>query len=55
MNIREAKEEIKRTVEIYLDKNEYGEYTIPYMKQRPVFIMGAPGTGKTAIMEQIAS
>lgn len=55
MNIREAKEEIKRTAEIYLDKDEYGEYTIPYRKQRPVFMVGAPGIGKTAIMEQIAS
>lgn len=55
MNIREAKEEIKRTAEIYLDKDEQGEYTIPYMKQRPVFMVGAPGIGKTAIMEQIAA
>ena len=55
MNIREAKEEIARSVEIYLDKNEFGEYNIPYMKQRPVFMVGAPGIGKTAIMEQIAS
>ncbi|HBA50313.1 MAG TPA: ATPase [Lachnospiraceae bacterium] len=55
MNIREAKEEIARSVAIYLDKNEFGEYNIPYMKQRPIFMVGAPGIGKTAIMEQIAS
>ena len=55
MNIKEVKEEIKRSVEIYLDKNEFGEYNIPYMKQRPIFMVGAPGIGKTAIMEQIAS
>ena len=55
MNIREAKDEITRSVEIYLDKNEFGEYNIPYMKQRPIFMVGAPGIGKTAIMEQIAS
>lgn len=55
MNIREAKEEIKRTAVIYLDKNEYGEYTIPYRKQRPVFMTGAPGIGKTAIIEQVAA
>ena len=30
MNIKEAKEEIVRSVEIYLDKNEYGEYNIPW-------------------------
>lgn len=55
MNIKEAKEEIKKTVEIYLDKNEFGEYTIPVSKQRPIFMVGAPGIGKTAIMQQIAS
>ncbi|MCD8074501.1 MAG: AAA family ATPase [Lachnospiraceae bacterium] len=55
MNIKEAKEEIRRAVEVYLDKNEFGEYTIPVSKQRPIFMVGAPGIGKTAIMEQIAS
>lgn len=55
MNIMEAKEEIKRTAEIYLDKNEQGEYSIPFLKQRPVFMIGMPGIGKTAIVEQAAS
>ncbi len=55
MNIKEAKEEIARSVEIYLDKNEFGEYNIAPRKQRPIFMVGAPGIGKTAIMEQIAA
>lgn len=55
MNITEAKEYIKNSVNIYLKKDEYGEYRIPIMRQRPVFLLGAPGIGKTAIMEQIAS
>ena len=54
MNILQAKEEVKRTIEIYLEKDEYGEYRIPYMKQRPIFLLGAPGIGKTAIIEQVA-
>ena len=54
MNIREAKEQIKRAVSIYLTKDEKGEYRIPLEKQRPIFLYGAPGIGKTAIMEQIA-
>lgn len=54
MNIAEAKEQIKRSVKIYLTKNEDGGYRIPVQKQRPVFLYGAPGIGKTAIMEQIA-
>lgn len=55
MNIREAKDEIKKTVEIYLDKNEFGEYTLPVSKQRPVFMLGAPGIGKTEAVRQIAA
>ena len=54
MNIREAKEQIKRSVSIYLMKDEWGNYRIPLSKQRPIFLYGAPGIGKTAIMEQIA-
>ncbi|MCM1182678.1 MAG: AAA family ATPase [Roseburia sp.] len=54
MNIRQAKEHIKNSVKIYLKKDEYGEYRIPVVRQRPVFLLGAPGIGKTAIMEQIA-
>jgi len=55
MNIGEAKDYIKNTVSIYLKKDEFGDYRIPIVKQRPVFLLGAPGIGKTAIMEQIAS
>ncbi|MCD7981629.1 MAG: AAA family ATPase [Clostridiales bacterium] len=54
MNIREAKEQIERAVSIYLEKDSYGNYRIPTQRQRPVFLLGAPGIGKTAIMEQIA-
>lgn len=54
MNIAEAKEQIRRSVKIYLAKDEEGKYRIPVQKQRPVFLYGAPGIGKTAIMEQIA-
>lgn len=54
MNIRQAKEYIKNSVNIYLKKDEFGEYCIPVVRQRPIFLLGAPGIGKTAIMEQIA-
>ena len=55
MNIKEAKDEIKNTLTVYFTKNEFGNYEIPIEKQRPVFLMGPPGIGKTAIMAQIAS
>ncbi len=54
MNIKRAKEEIKNTIEAYLLKDEYGAYEIPAVHQRPVFLMGPPGVGKTQIMEQVA-
>ncbi len=55
MNIIEAKQEIINTVRAYLMKDETGAYRIPVEKQRPMLLMGPPGIGKTAIMEQIAS
>ena len=54
MNIKQAKEEIKHTVQAYLSKDAFGEYKIPAVRQRPVLLIGPPGIGKTQIMEQIA-
>ena len=54
MDIKRAKEEIKDSIEAYLLKDAYGEYEIPVMRQRPIFLLGAPGIGKTQIMKQVA-
>lgn len=54
MNIKRAKQEIKDTIEAYLLKDEDGEYVIAAIRQRPILLLGAPGIGKTQIMEQIA-
>ena len=54
LNIKQAKEYIKDSVKLYLKKDEEGEYRIPVVRQRPIFLLGAPGIGKTAVMEQIA-
>ena len=54
MNIKQAKQEVMDTVKAYLMKDEYGEYVIPGVHQRPVLLLGAPGIGKTQIMEQAA-
>ena len=35
----------------YFAKDEFGEYRLSVNRQRPVFLIGAPGIGKTAIME----
>ena len=55
MNIKDAKTQIKNAMRAYFTKDEHGNYVIPVQKQRPVFLMGPPGIGKTAIMEQIAA
>ena len=39
----------------YFTKDTVGNYLIPIERQRPIFLMGPPGIGKTAIMEQVAS
>ena len=54
MNIKEAKQQVKNAITAYFSKDEFGEYEIPLERQRPIFLMGPPGIGKTAIMEQIA-
>ena len=55
MNIKQAKEQIKNAMTAYFTKDAFGNYVIPIEKQRPVLLMGAPGIGKTSIMEQIAA
>ncbi|MDO5409596.1 MAG: AAA family ATPase [Lachnospiraceae bacterium] len=54
MHIKRAKEEIRNTIRAYLMKDEFGQYVIPSVRQRPVLLIGPPGIGKTAIMEQVA-
>ncbi len=52
MNIKRAKEEIRNSIEAYLSRDEYGEYRIPPVRQRPLLLIGPPGIGKTQIMSR---
>lgn len=55
MDIAKAKQQIKDTIEAYLACDESGELLVPPHKQRPLFLVGAPGIGKTAIVAQVAA
>ena len=54
MDIRQAKDQVRKTCIAYLTKDEFGDYVVPVETQRPIFLVGAPGIGKTAIMAQVA-
>lgn len=54
MNIKEATKHIKSTIEAYMERDEWNNFVIPVEKQRPLFLYGPPGIGKTAVVEQIA-
>ena len=54
MNIKQAKLQVEYAVKSYLTLDDLGQPAIPVARQRPIFLLGAPGIGKTAIMEQIA-
>ena len=54
MNIQEAGEEIIKTVQAYTARDEAGCFRISTVRQRPLLLMGPPGVGKTAVVEQAA-
>ena len=39
MDIKRAKQEIKDSIEAYLAKDEFGDYRIPAIRQRPIFLV----------------
>ena len=53
MDIASAKQQIKNTVQIYLQKDVLGHYRLPLVHQRPIFLLGAPGLDKTEIMQKV--
>ena len=54
MDIKQAKEELRRTFLAYTARTIDGSLCIPSVHQRPLLLMGPPGIGKTAILTQLA-
>ena len=53
MNIKEAKQELLQTIQVYTRKDSNGNYLMPSVRQRPILLIGPPGIGKTAITVRI--
>ena len=53
MNISEAKQQLINTMKAYSAKDRFGNPLLPQEEQRPLFLMGPPGIGKTAIVKQV--
>ena len=49
MNMKDAKVQLKQTIQAYLARDAFGNLAIPQVAQRPLLLMGPPGIGKTAI------
>ena len=54
MDIRQAKEALRRTYLAYTERDADGALRIPAIRQRPMLLIGPPGVGKTAILSQLA-
>ena len=54
MDIKQAKEALRRTYLAYTERDENGTLCIPVEQQRPLLLIGPPGVGKTAILSQLA-
>lgn len=46
MDIASAKQQIKNTVQIYLQKDALGRYRLPLVHQRPIFLLGCARSGQ---------
>lgn len=54
MNIQQAVAQIESAVRAYTARTAEGVLQIPVSTQRPIYMEGPPGLGKTAVMTQIA-
>lgn len=55
LTVQQAKKELKVGIASYLFKDASGKYVLPEVNKLPFYLSGAPGIGKTQIVEQIAN
>ena len=55
MNIREAAKQLRDAARAYASRTPEGAYRVPLSAQRPLYLIGPPGVGKTAVVAQTAS
>ena len=55
MNIREAARQLEQAVTAYGARTPEGAWQVPLAAQRPVYLIGPPGVGKTAVVAQVAA
>lgn len=53
--VEKAKQAVKQAVAGYLHKNESGCYVMKERNRLPLYLEGAPGIGKTELVEQVAN
>lgn len=54
VTIKEAKSRLSECAHIYLLEDASGNYVLPQNKQRPIYLEGPAGVGKTEIVRQVA-
>lgn len=54
LTIAQAKTRLSECVRIYLQKDAAGRYLLPQNKQRPIYLEGPAGVGKTEVVRQVA-
>lgn len=52
--IQQAKQRLRESIRLYLQKDEAGQYVLPQNKQRPIYLEGPAGLGKTEVVRQAA-
>lgn len=52
--VKEVKEEIKKGIRAYIEKDEHGAYCLRSTNRIPFYLEGKPGIGKTEIVRQVA-